>query len=307
MKLITGSKGFLGSAIKRSLEDKTEETIFFTRKDFDLANGYEAPTVEGVDTIIHCADYYPGLQHTFEHPREVYEKNVRIFNNLFNLARKNRIKKVITIGTTGCYPITDELLREDMLATENPERTNSKLIGYTLSRFTLLDIARLNHAEFGIEHNHLILPNLYGPGDRFEIGKSHLLSSWIRDFTAAKERGDKIIQLWGSPNAQREFMYIDDSANFVLALSGQKLHREIINVGNSLVPTYEQLARKTLEAIDYDSLDRLEWDISKKNTRMREAMDLRELNKYAHILPLTTEFSEGVRRSVEDYRQRRNK
>jgi GDP-L-fucose synthase len=303
MKLVTGSNGFLGSAIKKSLEEKAEEAVFFTRDNFDLANGQQIPSLQGIDTIIHCADYYPGLKYTSEHSKEVYEINVNLFKNMFELARENNIRKVFTIGTTGCYPVTNELLKEDMLAMNNPEKTNPKLIGYNLSRFTLFDIAQLYKSMFEIEHKHLILPNLYGPGDRFEVEKSHLLASWIRDFTSAKDRRNELIELWGSPRAQREFMYIEDAAGFILALTDQDIHREILNVGCGLTPTYEQLAKTILQAIRYDSPGRIQWDESRKNLRMREAMDLTELNKYSKILTQTTTFNEGINKTVAYYKK----
>lgn len=304
MKLITGTNGFLGSAIKRSLDSKPEKAIFFTRKEFDLENGYVPPIVDGIETIIHCADYYPGLQYTSENPQEVYDRNVRIFENLFALARKNKIRRVVTIGTTGCYPLTDEPLREDMLLAKDTTNTNSKLIGYTRSRFSLFDIAKLNNRIEGIEHSHLILPNLYGPGDRFELGKSHLLSSWIRDFITLKEKNEPVT-LWGSPEAKREFMYIDDSANYVLALSEQSLHREILNVGHGLTPTYGELARTVLYSIGHHPDEIISWDESKKNPRMREVMDLTEIERYSHLFPETTPFSEGVKRAVDFYQKTR--
>jgi GDP-L-fucose synthase len=289
MKLITGANGFLGSACRRIEPNAT----YFTRKEFDLLTG-AIPEIHGIDTIIHSADYYPGIEYTSAHPEEVYRKNVEIYRNLFAFAHANRIPKIVTIGTTACYPVTDEPLREEMFAAVPHDRLNQRMLGYARSRFELLNIAQ---AHPSIKHSHLILPNLYGPGDKFEPGRSHLLSSWVRDFSQMKEEGREVV-LWGSPSAQREFMYIDDAASYLFHLADQDTPA-ILNVGHSLAPTYETLAQEILRAIGFDTP--ITWDEGKKNPRLKEIMDTTRLQAYGP-LPPTTPFKQGIDVTVEYFR-----
>ncbi len=297
MKLVMGASGFVGGAIKRVTPEKM---LFFSRKEYDLLHSQECPKGDGIETIIYCADYYPGLHYTAGNPYDVYMKNVIMYNNLFRFAAENKVKKIITLGTTACYPVTDDPLQEEMFAQSYPEMTHPKMRGYALSRFTLLDIARVFYEQYGILHSHLILPNLYGPGDKFESGKSHLLSSWIRDFSVAKKKREGIT-LWGSPYAQREFMYIDDAAQSILALSSLSPHREILNVGNETRPTYGELAHEILRAIGYPVVP--QWDKTKTNIRLREILDLRELEKYKRFLPSPTPLALGIEKTVAYYNE----
>ena len=299
MKAIIGATGFLARTIQRVID---EPLRVLGSRDFDLLKD-DPPTVDDIDCVIYCADYYPGLDATAENPDDVWRVNVAMFDKLFKFLAVNGIPKVITIGTTGCYPITDDPLSESMF-NGDPSLLNPKLVGYALSRFTLLDLAALWRERNGLAHHHLIIPNFYGPGDKYEPGRSHLMSSWIRDFWEAKQRGDEHIGLWGLPTVKREFMYVDDVANYVLKLSDLPLHREVLNVGYGLAPTYEEVAVAVLEGMDFMSPDRLTWDTTKRGRRNQEVMDESELDRYRLDLPKPMNFKDGVKATVADYLER---
>ncbi len=297
-KVLIGRNGFLAQAVQRVAEPG--ELTVVGSNDFDLINGCPETleALQGKDVIIDTADYYPGIVATSENPVEVYETNVKMYENLFALAQKNGVKKIVTIGTTGCYPVTNELLREDMFDGD-VSKLNKKLASYALSRFTLLDIAALYRNQFGIGHSHLILPNFYGPGDKYEMGRSHLLASWVRDFHAAKERGETSIELWGPPTQRREFIYIDDAAKYTLALGQAAIGQEVLNVGTDTSPTYEEMANSILRALDFDC--ELTWDLSKQMPRQQEVMDTSAMQAIAVDLPAPMAFDEGVKETVKDY------
>jgi GDP-L-fucose synthase len=299
LKAIIGATGFLARTIQRVIDEPLQ---VLGSRDFDLLKD-DPPKVDDVDCVIYCADYYPGLDATAENPDDVWRVNVAMFDKLFKFLAVNAIPKVITIGTTGCYPITDDPLSESMF-NGDPSRLNPKLYGYALSRFTLLDMAALWRERNGLAHHHLIIPNFYGPGDKYEAGRSHLMSSWIRDFWDAKQRGDEHIELWGLPTVKREFMYVDDVASYVLKLSGLPLHREVLNVGYGLAPTYEEVAVAVLEGMDFMTPDRLTWDTTKRGKRSQEVMDESELDRYRMELPKPMNFKEGVKATVADYLER---
>ncbi|MDB5163890.1 MAG: fcl [Candidatus Saccharibacteria bacterium] len=295
-KILIGRNGFLSQAMQRADGD----LIVVGSADFDLLNDEPKAleSIDGADILFDTADFYPGVKVTSENPVEVYEKNVQMYETLFALARANNIGKVVTIGTTGCYPITDELLREDLF-NGDASKLNQKLVSYALSRFTLLDIAALYRGNFGIEHSHLVLPNFYGPGDRYEMGRSHLLASWVRDFQTAKETGQDEIELWGPPTQRREFIYIDDAARYTLALGQMTLAEEVINVGTGTTPTYKEMADTILKVLGFDG--KLKWDLDKPVARNQEVMDTSVMQRYAVDLPAPTDFQQGVKLTVEDY------
>lgn len=298
MEVLIGRNGFLASAMVRS--SGHEDMLVLGSKDLNLLedNQPQISDAKEADILFDAADYYPGVNATAANPIQVYEKNVKMYENLFAFAALNSIKKVVTIGTTACYPITDEPLREDMFNGDT-RLLNQKLMSYALSRFTLLDIAALHRAKSGVEHSHLILPNFYGPGDKYEMGRSHLLASWIRDFHNVQEEGQTEIELWGPPSQRREFIYIDDAARYTLSLGRAALQEEVLNVGTGTAPTYEEMANTVLRALGFEGT--LRWDLEKVIPRQQEVMDLSALQKYASILPEATSFDRGVGITVKEY------
>lgn len=299
---IVGANGFLGSEIKRRMAESGEKGIFLTRHEFDLLSGEIPKLATPPEVVIYCADYYPGLKKTEQEPQDVYFKNVQMYFRQFEMLVKNNIKHIITIGTTACYPTIDTPLGEGLIENANNnsfDQLNPRMRGYALSRFTLLQIARIYAEKFGIKHNHLILPNFYGERDKFQPGRSHLLSSWVRDFYAAKRDGHRQINLWGSPDCQREFIYIGDAASYVLSLASIGPKEGILNVGTGTSPTYRELAGQILQALDFWSQNRLIWDTSIKNSRTKEVLDLTRLSKYADQLPASTSLEKGISKTVD--------
>ncbi len=302
MIAVIGANGFLGHSIKTALLAEEGKGVFLTRSDWDiLAPGAPPQLNEEIEAVINCADYYPGLQATAERPLEVWSQNVRIFERVFEFALVNDIPRVITIGTTACYPVSDQLLKEEWIEKGvDVSRLNQKMLPYAASRFALFNLASAL-AWQGVHHHHLILPNFYGPGDKFEVGRSHLLSSWIRDFSAAAEKGEEI-NLWGSPEAQREFIYIADAARATLELARRPLAKEIYNVGHSLAPTYQQLAEEICRAIDYPG--HIHFDQTKVMARQREIMDISRASAEGFSLSNPTPLAIGLAATVRDFQER---
>jgi GDP-L-fucose synthase len=304
MIAIIGARGYLGSALRLRAALEEEPHLALTRNEFDLL-GSEVPHLKDQDitTAIYCADYYPGLEYCGQHGDEVFRINTCMYQALYAFAVRNEIKRVITIGTTACYPMIDEPLREDMLDRKVLDHVHPKMRMYAASRYWLFDLAKLYEKSHGIAHVHLIVPNIYGPCDKFDPTRSHLLSSWVRDFHAAWGAHQEHITLWGSPDAKREFMYIDDVASYVFILAKMGLGSVIMNVGTGLTPTYGEIANAILQALNYDEVGRVKWDTSRKNARMSETLDIERFWKWkgGQYFPDPTKFQIGVKRTVDFY------
>jgi len=296
--VIIGRNGFLARALIKNC-DQGAFTILGS-SDFDLLTAIPSllPSCQNADLLIDAADFYPGIEESYRQQENIYWTNVKIYKQIFSLAALNSIHRIITIGTTGCYPQINEPLSEDLF-NGPPERLNPKLRGYALSRFTLLDIAALYKTKYEISHNHLILPNFYGPGDKYTIGRSHLLASWIRDFATATKKNHRTLTLWGPKTQQREFIFIQDAAKLILTLSKLDLPEEVLNVGTNTAPTFEELAKLLLSLLE--STCEVEWDLEKSPNRQKEILNLQKLNKYQPYLPSPTPLSAGLKETVHDY------
>lgn len=59
--------------------------------------------------------------------------------------------------------------------------------------------------------------NLYGPADNFGLETSHVILALIRKCVEATEGRDDVIGVWGSGTPTREFLYVDDAAEAIVA------------------------------------------------------------------------------------------
>lgn len=297
MDILIGRTGFLGRAIE--LTSDRHQLLPLSRSDFDLLNG-PVPSpgkLTSPKNVIYAADYYPGISETSKLGPKVYSANVAMYENLFAFAAATKAKRVITIGTSGCYPQVDTPLTEEMF-NQDPSLLNPKLLSYALSRFTLFDIAALYKITHNISHLHLILPNFYGPGDNYTPGRSHLLASWVRDFAQAKADGQSQITLFGPPDQTREFIFIDDAARLVTSLAAAEVPHEVLNVATSTRPTYEELANSVLHALDFSPT--ISWQ-PRPTPRLTEVLDISRLLSLDLDDSPPTSLARGLSLTVADF------
>jgi len=144
----------------------------------------------------------------------------------------------------------------------------------------------------------LILSNMYGPGDHFELERSHLIAAIIQKVTFAKDSGLDEIQMWGDGTARREFTYVEDVAKFLMAEIGNlEKFPDVMNLGvgnDFMVSEYYDLVMKLS---DYQG--KLVPDLSKPVGMSRKLMD----SSLANSLGWSSETSleDGLRETLSWY------
>src|SRR5204863_1989362 len=119
----------------------------------------------------------------------------------------------VAVGTICCYPkFTPVPFKESDLWVGYPEETNAP---YGLAKKMLIVQLQAYKQQFGFNGLNLLVVNLYGPGDNFDLETSHVIPALIRKFVEAKDRGDRQVTLWGTGTASREFLYAEDAARAI--------------------------------------------------------------------------------------------
>lgn len=234
MIAITGASGFLGSRlllqghkIKSNLLDFPE-----LRREIRAVNP---------STILHLAAVVGGIKFNSENPIRLLTENIEMTANLFKAA--DGVRRVITIGSTCAYPKNAHPpFRTYDYWNGYPEESNS---AYAIAKRVTCEIGEAYAKSKGIEHCHIILANLYGPGDRFDTDDSHVIPAMIRKFCSG---GD--VELWGDGNSKREFLYVDDASRAIEDITAGG-HTGLINVGSGEVITIKQLARLIAKLCDF--------------------------------------------------------
>lgn len=278
MILVTGKSGFLGSHISIG-----------KGADWDLLNGvvtgYEI-SKRKPDIIIHLAAVCGGIKFNQDNPARILADNLRMGINVFEAARKANIRRVITIGSTCAYPAN--LLppfKIDNYRDGYPEPTNG---AYGMAKRMLYDIGEAYSKQHGIEHLHIILTNLYGPGDKFNNKDSHVIPALISKFLNPAP-----VTVWGDGSAKREFIYVEDAARIVEDLAQSKI-TGIVNVGSGHTCTIKELGTTISNLMGHTA--GVVYDISKPNGQIERLLD----SQYKG----TTSLADGLAKTIAWYQKK---
>jgi GDP-L-fucose synthase len=231
--LITGASGMLGSSIKQQAIAKNWNFLAPTRNELDLSDAkstFDFVRDNKIKTVIHCAAKVGGIQANINHPADFILDNSRIDVSVINACRTARVSKFIYFGSSCMYPrlIRQPMLESDILSGAL-EPTNE---GYALAKIVAAKSVQSVARQDGLDWRVLILSNLYGPGDNFDIESSHLIPAVIRKVHFALKQGFDSIDIWGDGQARREFTYVQDVAEFVVNSISQAGNWDLLmNVG----------------------------------------------------------------------------
>ena len=134
------------------------------------------------------------------------------------------------LGSSCIYPKhASQPIREDCLLDGKLEPTNEP---YAVAKFAGIKLAQAYRRQFGCNFIAVMPTNLYGPRDNFALQSSHVLPVLLRKFHDAKISRQPTVTLWGTGNARREFLHVDDLAEACYLLMRVYDSGDIINIGS---------------------------------------------------------------------------
>ena len=202
------------------------------------------------------------------------------------------------LGTVCAYPkLTPVPFREADLWNGYPEETNAP---YGLAKKMLLVQAQAYRQEYGLNAIYLLPVNLYGPGDNFDPETSHVIPALIRKCLEAVEGGQKEIVVWGTGQASREFLYVEDAAEAIVLAAEHYDDPEPVNLGSGLELSIKELVELIAELTGFKG--QLVWDTTKPDGQPRRGLDT-TLAAQAFGFRAQTNFREGLKRTIAWYRQ----
>ena len=299
--LVTGGSGFLGRQVLAVLnEHRYEDVVAPTHADYDLTDADQvAACVNDVrpDAIVHLAAVVGGIAANQARPGDFFYENLIMGAELMERARLANVQKFVALGTICAYPkFTPVPFHEDDLWSGYPEETNAP---YGLAKKMLLVQAQAYRQQYGFNAIYLLPTNLYGPGDNFDPKTSHVIPSLIRKCLEAIDNREPTISVWGTGNQTREFLYVRDCAEGIVAALERYDGPEPVNLGSGEELRVADLARLIVEASGFDGDIRL--DPSKPDGQPRRKLDTSRAEQLFGWKS-TTPFSEGLRETVEWYR-----
>ena len=152
--------------------------------------------------------------------------------------------------------------------------------------------------EYGFNSIYLLPVNLYGPGDNFDPASSHVIPALIKKFMDAKQLDKPFVEIWGTGNASREFLYVDDAAIGVILATERYNKPEPVNLGSGKEIIIRDLALLIQQLIGYTG--ELRWDTTKPDGQPRRRLDVSRAEQ-EFSFKACVPFEEGLKRTIEWY------
>ena len=302
--LVTGGSGFLGKQLLQVLSEHGYADVVAPRHaEYDLTRSDQvAACVRELrpDAVLHLAAVVGGIGANRARPGEFFYKNLIMGTELMEQARQARVQKFVAIGTICAYPkFTPVPFREDGLWEGYPEETNAP---YGLAKKMLLVQAQAYRQQYGFNGVYLLPTNLYGPGDNFHPTDAHVIPDLIRKCQEAIDGGADAITLWGTGNPTREFLYVRDCAEAIVAALEHYDKVEPVNLGSGEEIRISDLARLIAEVTGFEG--EIRFDPNQPDGQPRRKLDTsRALEEFGW--QSKTSFREGLRATVDWYRDTR--
>lgn len=296
--LVTGGSGFLGSKLVKLLNKKGYRNLIIPRsKKYDLkkaSNCYKLS--KETDIVIHLAANVGGIGYNKDYPATLFYDNLMMGINMLHQAFVAKVKKFISVGTVCAYPkYTPVPFKEDYLWNGYPEETNAP---YGLAKKMLLVGSQAYRNQFGFNAIHLIPVNLYGPGDNFNLKRSHVIPALIHKIYYAKIKKQRTVTVWGTGRASREFLYVDDAARAILLAMERYNKPDPVNIGCGVEITIADLIDKIIKIINYKG--EVIWDKTKPDGQPRRLLNT-DLAYKEFGFKATVNFNDGLRKTINWY------
>jgi GDP-L-fucose synthase len=302
--LVTGGGGFLGGHLMRELERRGVTQVFAPRKaeldltrEVDVRRAYETTRPQ---VVIHLAAVVGGIGANRESPGRFFYENVMMGALVMEHARLAGVEKFVGLGTICAYPKLAPIpFLERDLWNGYPEETNAP---YGIAKKMLLVQGHAYRDQYGFHAIHLLPVNLYGPHDNFDPASSHVIPALIRKFVEAVDTGAGKVVCWGTGNATREFLYVEDCARAIVDAAEQYDRPEPVNIGAGFEISIRDLAVLIGELVGFRG--DLVFDRTKPDGQPRRSLDVSRA-RTAFGFTATTDFRQGLTRTIEWYKTHR--
>jgi len=298
---ITGGKGFLGKHLIRKFRERGFQHLSVA----DLPE-YNLVCPEGVkkmyeetrpDIVVHLAARVGGIGFNQENAAPLFYDNLMMGVQLIHEGYLRQLEKFVAIGTICAYPkFTPVPFHEDDLWNGYPEGTNAP---YGLAKKMMLVQSQAYRQQYGFNAIFLLPVNLYGPGDNFDPGSSHVIPALIKKCIDAIEKRENEIVVWGTGNATREFFFVEDAAEAIVLATESYNKSDPVNIGSGFEISIRDLVGLIVELTEFKG--KITWDPRKPDGQPRRMLDTsRAFREFG--FRAGTDFREGLRKTISWYR-----
>ena len=259
--LLIGGTGFLGSALARRLKSEADVAVFarassgagfdgLIRGDFAKTEDF-SPYLEGVDCVYHLVN----LVNPHKAGDLAHDEALRVLaptRRLFDACRRQGVSKVVFVSSGGTVYGRQESLPIPETATGVP--TNAYGQEKQLIERWILDNAQ------DLDYRIVRLANPYGPRADYSKG-SGVVEMFLKRALAGQP-----VQLLGDGSAVKDYLYIDDAVEAMLAIERYGGKERVFNLGSGVGSSLADLIRSIEQVVghplDVERLEGRSYDVS---------------------------------------------
>ena len=301
---VAGHRGLVGSALVRRLQQGGYKRILTRRRSqLDLLDGMAVRTffaTEQPDCVMLAAAKVGGIYANNTYPAEFIFENLSIETNVIHSAYLAGVKTLLFLGSSCIYPkFAPQPLKEEYLLTGELEPTNRP---YAIAKIAGIEMCNAYNRQYGTNFISVMPTNLYGPGDNYDPNTSHVLPALIRKMHEGKVSQASTVEIWGTGNPLREFLYSDDLADacvFLLENYTASHVGQLVNIGVGQDISIRELAETIAAVVGYSG--DLAFDPSKPDGTPRKLMDVSKLHRLGW--QAKTSLTEGIELAYRDFLQ----
>ena len=286
---VAGHNGLVGSAIIRKLKSNGYENLIIkTHSELDLTDQLNVSLFfekEKPDYVVLAAAKVGGIEANNTYRADFIFQNLQIQNNVIHQSYLHGIKKLLFLGSSCIYPKNStQPLNEESLLAGPLEFTNEP---YAIAKIAGMKMCESYNLQYGTNFISLMPTNLYGQNDNFDLKTSHVIPALIKKIHDAKKKNLMKVEIWGSGNPIRDFLYSDDfadSAVFVLEsvnfedllVNKKRIINTHINIGTGIGVSIKELALIIKKVVDYKG--EFIFNTSKPDGTMLKVIDVKKIN-----------------------------
>lgn len=305
---VAGHQGMVGSAIYRRLTALGFKNIITaTRSELDLMNQSQVNQFfhqHHFDQVYLAAAKVGGIYANNTYPAEFIYQNLMIESNVIQAAHQSYVNQLLFLGSSCIYPREcPQPMREEYLLTGPLETTNEP---YAIAKIAGIKLCESFNRQYGHDYRSVMPTNLYGPFDNFHEENAHVVPALMRRFHEAKLQGLNEVLIWGSGQAKREFLFVEDmvdAAIFVMNLPIETYKKRIdpmcshINIGTGIECSIAELASEIANLTGFKG--NLVFDESKPDGAPRKLLDVSKINSLGWRA--STGLKEGLKQTYDWY------
>ena len=274
---VAGAGGLVGSAIVRALSQKGFSNVHApSRAELDLMDRgavAEFLSAKKIEYVIMSAARVGGIKANMTYPADFLYENLVMQENVMWHAYKAGVKKLIFLGSSCIYPReAKQPMREEYFMTGPVEPTNE---GYAIAKIAGMKLAEKIYDQYNVPFISCMPTNTYGENDHFDPERGHVIPGLMRRMHEAKVAGAPEVVVWGTGEARREFLYVDDLADAVLFLMENYEGKEFLNIGTGEDVSIRELAEEIKKTVGYEGA--LVFDSTKPGGMPRKLLDVSKI------------------------------